>query len=158
MMFYDKKIIMKLLKSIKRNRTSSSLFPYKGKLFGTPFASFNCDRCGMPAMLTGIENVPEYMRQFIKSDDVTIPNPLGMCGECSVLLCHKCSKNGKCSICNASFLLFAECPETPPSNFEARKKWIHIFKTEYGQNPDCITWIDRFYLIKSSLIKSRKKN
>ena len=91
-----------------------------------------CDKCGASSRGTGIEDVPEHVRQFVRGKAVITMNPLGICGECYAVLCGRCANHGKCSVCNAPWPLLAECPSTPPDDPAKYRKWKEIREIQFG--------------------------
>jgi hypothetical protein len=142
------------MKTNNENQKNDKLDPFS-LMFRQPFSTLTCDICGMPSVLYGIENVPEYARSFVKHDNVMVPNPLGMCIECCAILCHQCSTSGKCSICGN--LLFAYCPSTPPSSKDAKIKWNQIYEIEYGIIPKGDVTNNKIEFNKSSITDLESK-
>lgn len=101
--------------------------------FGSaPRSGLRCDVCGTSEVTDGIENVPPEMRAFIRGEVIKMVQPLGICGECYAVLCSKHSRNGRCSKCDAPYLLFARCPTKPPPWWQLakRRKWQQVRESE----------------------------
>ncbi len=99
-------------------------------------AELRCDKCGATSRAIGMQNVPEYIRPFVRGEVVVTLNPLGICSECYAVLCMRCADHGKCSMCTAPWPLFAECPSSPPEDPTKMEKWKRIRKLQFGSSGD----------------------
>lgn len=95
-------------------------------------SGLRCDKCGSSDRISGIENVPEDMRPFVRGEVVITMNPLGICGECYAVLCGKCADHGKCSVCGAPYPLLGACPSTAPDDPAKRAKWRKVRDMQLG--------------------------